>query len=139
MMDECEMFGCDDLEEADRFLQDGFPDIIGKDDRYDPLAYSFLLKVIHEANEEVKGHVSGQELLMCYRAFMLENFGPMAYCVLTEWGVKTCEDVGTMVFNLYDSKRIQKTKEDCFEDFIGGYDFYETFKKPFEPDWENFA
>ncbi len=139
MMDECELFGCDDLDEADQFLQGGFPDIMEKDSRYDPLAYAFLLKVIHEASEEMKGHMTGQELLLFYRNFMLDNFGPMAYCVLTSWGVKTCEDVGAMVFNLYDSKRIQKTKEDCFEDFIGGYDFNEAFRKPFEVDWDNFA
>jgi uncharacterized repeat protein (TIGR04138 family) len=53
--------------------------------------------------------------------------------VLSDWGVHTCEDVGDIVFNLYDEKMIGKTDSDSPADFIGGFDFSEEFLGPFAP------
>ena len=109
-----------------------FSEILRKDNRFDPRAYDFMLQVIGEASESAKGHVTGHELLDWFRDFALDAYGPMAYAVLTDWGVKTCEDVGDIVFNLYDSKRIGKTDTDSRADFIGGFDFREEFLGPYE-------
>lgn len=79
------------------------------------------------------GHISGQELLQGIADFGLEQFGTMAFAVLKEWGVTRCEDFGEIVFNLVDFGVFGKTEEDCRSDFANGYDFYETFQKPFLP------
>lgn len=115
-----------------RYETEDFGDILRKDARFDPRAYDFVLQVIAEASESAKGHVTGAELLDWFRDLALDAYGPMAYAVLTDWGVKTCEDVGDIVFNLYDSKRIGKTDTDSRADFIGGFDFREEFLGPFE-------
>ena len=113
------------------YEKDDFSDILKKDDRYAPRAYDFVLDVIHEASNSVKGHVSGQELLQFFRDLALDAYGPLAYTVLNDWGLRCCEDVGAVVFNLYDTKRIGKTDRDSPEDFVGGYNFKHEFLDPF--------
>ena len=112
---------------------DDFSDILAKDTRFDSRAYDFVLQVIAEASADAKGHVTGQELLDYFRDLALDAYGPMAYTVLTDWGIHSCEDVGTIVFNLYDTKRIGKTDSDSPADFIGGFDFKEEFLGPYKP------
>lgn len=112
---------------------DSFADILAKDDRFDSRAYDFVLHVISVASEEAKGHVTGQELLGYFRDIALDAYGPLAYTVLADWGVHTCEDVGDIVFNLYHSKRIGKTDSDNPDDFIGGFSFETEFLEPYEP------
>lgn len=107
---------------------DNFADILKEDDRYDPRAYSLVLAVVEGIHE----HVTGMELLERFRDFTLDEFGPMSYAVLSDWGVKSCSDVGEIVFNLVESGRLGKTERDSRADFIGGYDFQETFLGPYE-------
>ena len=116
-----------------RYETDDFSDILAKDARFDSRAYDFVLQVIAEASADAKGHVTGQELLDYFRDLALDAYGPMAYTVLTDWGIRSCEDVGTIVFNLYDTKRIGKTDNDSPADFIGGFDFKEEFLGPYKP------
>lgn len=114
-----------------KYESDDFSDILKKDSRFDSRAYDFVLRVIAEASESAKGHVTGQELLGFFRDLALDAYGPLSYTVLTEWGVRCCEDVGDIVFNLYNSKRIGKTERDTPADFLGGFDFKEEFLGPF--------
>lgn len=113
------------------YEKDDYSDILSKDDRFDSRAYDFVLEVIHIASEDAKGHVSGQELLEYFRDLALDAYGPLAYTVLNDWGVKCCEDVGAIVFNLYNSKRIGKTDSDKPEDFVGGFNFRREFVEPY--------
>lgn len=115
-----------------QYETDDFSDILRYEDRYDSRAYDFVLRVISEASNVAKGHVTGQELLGYFRDLALDAYGPLAYTVLTEWGVASSEDVGAIVFRLYDSKRIGKTENDSPADFIGGFDFKTEFLGPFK-------
>ena len=78
-------------------------------------------------------HVSGQELLEGIRKHALEQFGPMAVTVLEDWGIRRCEDFGEIVFLMVENSVLAKTEKDSREDFKGGYDFFEAFRKPFLP------
>ena len=111
--------------------KEDYTEILKKDDRYDSRAYDFVLEVIHVASTDAKGHVTGQELLNYFRDMALDAYGPLAYTVLNDWGVRCCEDVGAIVFNLYDAKRIGKTDSDSPEDFVGGFNFKHEFLDPF--------
>ena len=113
------------------FEKESYSDILAKDRRYDSRAYDFVLDVIHEASENAKGHVSGQELLSWFRDIALDSWGPMAYTVLADWGVTCCEDVGEMMSNLAESRRVGRDDDDTPESFLGGYDFQEAFLGPF--------
>ena len=115
------------------FEKESYADILAKDGRYDSRAYDFVLDVISEASANAHGHVSGQELLSWFRDLALDAWGPLAYTVLSDWGVTCCEDLGEIVFNLYDAKRIGKTDSDSRDDFVGGFNFREEFLGPYEP------
>ena len=113
------------------YEKEDYTEILKKDDRYDSRAYDFVLEVINFASTDAKGHVTGQELLNYFRDMALDAYGPLTYTVLNDWGVRCCEDVGAIVFNLYDAKRIGKTDSDSPEDFVGGFNFKHEFLDPF--------
>ena len=114
-----------------QYEKEDYTEILKKDDRYDSRAYDFVLEVINFASTDAKGHVTGQELLNYFRDMALDAYGPLTYTVLNDWGVRCCEDVGAIVFNLYDAKRIGKTDSDSPEDFVGGFNFKHEFLDPF--------
>ena len=114
-----------------QYEKEDYTEILKKDDRYDSRAYDSVLEVINFASTDAKGHVTGQELLNYFRDMALDAYGPLTYTVLNDWGVRCCEDVGAIVFNLYDAKRIGKTDSDSPEDFVGGFNFKHEFLDPF--------
>jgi uncharacterized repeat protein (TIGR04138 family) len=114
--------------------------IIASDARYHRDAYVFLrdaLDFTTKQQKKIKGatvkHVAGPELLDGVRQYALKEFGPMALSVLGYWGVRCCEDIGHMVFNLIAAGIFGKTEEDSLDDFKAVYDFEEAFVKPFRP------
>ena len=120
-------------------------DLIYKDDtRYDKRAYHFVRAGLDFTVKELKKrdperakksqHVAGQELLHGFRAYAIEQFGPLAHTVLTDWGLKRCRDFGEIVFKLIEYNVLSKTENDCLEDFAEVFDFDEAFLQPFEPD-----
>ena len=119
-----------DIEEFD--FEDDFADILAKDSRYHPRAYTVLLNVFGFLSEKTQGHVSGEDILEEFKEEVLDQFGPMAYTVLTEWGLKCTEDIGEMMVNLVEANRIVKEDNDSYESFAGGYDFRETFSGPYQ-------
>lgn len=74
------------------------------------------------------------ELLEAFKELALTKFGPMTLMVLEEWGIRSSKDVGKIVFNLVEAGILGKSPSDKIEDFDEGFDFYETFYKPFLPD-----
>lgn len=114
--------------------------IIATDARYSRDAYVFLrdaLDYTTKQQKKIKGapirHVAGPELLDGVRLYALKEFGPMVVTVLSYWGIRCCEDIGNMVFNLIGAGIFGKTEEDSIEDFKNVYDFEEVFVKPFAP------
>ncbi len=118
------------MEEID-FERDCFADILAKDNRYHARAYALLMEVVHVLGEGGKKHISGADILEEFRETALDQYGPLTFTVLREWGIHTCEDVGEMMFNLADSRRVHKDEDDTPEAFIGGYDFKEAFLGPY--------
>lgn len=114
--------------------------ILKRDKRFDPHAYFFLkdaldftLKRIAEGNGGQARHVSGPELLEGYRDFALVQFGPMASTLMTEWGIRKCQDVGDMVFQLIEEQVFGKQESDKKEDFSEAFDFEASLVTPFMP------
>ena len=109
--------------------------------KYPREAYGFVREALdhtqqmveRQAETERVRHVSGQQLLEGIRDYALKTYGPMAATVLEEWGVRRCEDFGEIVFDMVDHQLLAKTPRDSREDFKGGYDFDEAFRKPFRP------
>ena len=114
--------------------------LVARDPRYPRDAYLFVRdaldftqKNILKENHGQMRHVTGQELLVGIRDFALAQFGPMTMTVLEDWGIRQCQDFGEIVFNMVESSLLAKTKQDTREDFAGGYDFSEAFRKPYLP------
>ena len=119
------------MQEID-FESDDFADIVAKDSRFDARAYALLMDVIHYLGGEADRHMTGGDILEEFKERALDQYGPLTYTVLTEWGVTCTEDVGEMMFNLTESGRIHKDENDTPESFAGGYDFKETFLGPYQ-------
>ena len=114
--------------------------ILKRDKRFDPHAYFFLkdaldftLKRVAEANRGQTRHVSGPELVAGFRDLALDQFGPMAATLMTEWGVRKCGDIGDMVFHLIEEQIFGKQDSDSLEDFAGAFDFEDSLRAPFLP------
>ncbi len=120
--------------------------ITAKDPRYHRDVYHFVREALDHTQRSVHKearanrppsdrHVSGQQLLDGIRSYALDQFGPMVQTVFEEWGVRRGEDFGEIVFNLVEHGNglFGKTDQDSLDDFKGGYDFEEAFKKPFLP------
>ncbi len=108
------------------------------DTRFDPEAYRFLQLALEYTlrhfNKPASGperHVTGGELLEGFRRLALKEFGPLALRVLNRWGLRRTEDVGAMVFQLVEIGALGKTDRDRIEDFAGGFDFEDAFRRPF--------
>jgi len=115
--------------------------ICQRDQRFAPEAYEFLREALdatvkrRKKNRKTQGpHVTAAELLEGFRLHALQEFGPMALTVLEYWGVRSCEDIGAMVWSLIEAGAFGRTEQDCLEDFQGGYDFEEAFLRPFRPE-----
>jgi uncharacterized repeat protein (TIGR04138 family) len=114
--------------------------ICEKDLRYSLDSYHFVqeglnhtLKSLKRGSQQAHRHVSGQELLHGLREFALKEYGPMSKAVLNEWGIKTTEDFGQVVFNLVSAGVLGKNETDSPNDFKNVFTFDEAFVKPFEP------
>jgi uncharacterized repeat protein (TIGR04138 family) len=114
--------------------------IVEKDPRYHRDGYFFLRealdhtqKMVGKSKKDEIRHVSGQELLSGIREYGLSQFGPMTLTVLEEWGIRSCEDFGEMVFNMVTNNLLAKTDKDSRDDFKDGYNFEDAFRKPFLP------
>lgn len=118
------------MQEID-FESDSFEDIVGKDSRYDARAYALLMDVIRFLGKNGR-HMDAAQILDEFKETALDQYGPMTYRVLAEWGLKSCEDIGEMMFNLAESHRVAKDENDSIDAFTGGYDFKETFFDPYQ-------
>jgi uncharacterized repeat protein (TIGR04138 family) len=116
--------------------------ILAKDSRFHRDAYFFVRDALQITKRQVykenrdsreEKHVTGQELLEGIRQFALKEFGPMTVTVFEEWGVRSCRDFGEIVFNMVEIRLLAKTERDTRDDFQSGYDFTDTFRKPFWP------
>jgi uncharacterized repeat protein (TIGR04138 family) len=114
--------------------------ILKRDKRFDPHAYFFLkdaldftLKRIAESNNGQARHVTGPELLEGFRDHALEQFGPMASTLMSEWSVRKCQDVGDMVFHLIEEQVFGKQETDKKEDFSEVFEFEASLVTPFLP------
>ena len=117
--------------------------IVADDARYERDAYLFVRDALEFTTKQKKKagattplecHVSGQQLLEGVRQYALQEFGPMVPTVFEHWRVRSCEDIGIIVFNLIEAREFGKSDQDTLEDFRRGYDFHEAFVKPFQPE-----
>ena len=120
-------------------IEDDIRKIVAADPRYHYEAYVFVQEALKHTQRALgrhktdQKHVGGKELLDGIRLYALKCFGPMVPTMLEEWGVHSCEDFGEIVFNMIKHKVANKSESDSLDDFKGGYNFDDVFRKPFLP------
>ncbi|UCG31226.1 MAG: hypothetical protein JSV53_04925 [candidate division WOR-3 bacterium] len=114
-------------------------EIAEKDARYQVEAYIFVLEALHytRQNLNIKGHVTGRQLLDGIKELGLERYGAMTKMVFEHWGVKSTLDFGNIVINMVNEKILSKTPEDSINDFKNIYDFEEVFVRKYRPNIKN--
>jgi uncharacterized repeat protein (TIGR04138 family) len=114
--------------------------ILAKDARYGREAYLFVREALDHTQKMVGRpprneirHVTGGQLLDGMRDYALAQYGPMTITVLSEWGIRSCEDIGEIVFNMVEASLLAKTEQDTRDDFKGAFTFEAAFRRPFLP------
>ena len=116
--------------------------IITRDPRFERDAYLFVRDALEFTTKQLKKkahsspaecHVSSQQLLEGIRQYALQQYGPMVPTVFEHWRVRSCEDIGAIVFNLIEAREFGKSDQDTIEDFRCGFSFEEAFVQPFRP------
>lgn len=117
-------------------FESAFRDIQTRDPRFARDAYLFVFEALHHTQRRLKRqhHVTGQELVEGLRALGLKRFGFLAKTVFHEWGVRTTDDFGRIVFNLVDANLMGRQESDTSDDFAGGFDFTAAFEDGFTLD-----
>ena len=123
------------MSSEEKFLaSDFFPKKVLMDESpYQAEAYQFTLEALNFTLKKLKAqrHLNAVELLDGIRRYAIKLYGPMARAVLEEWGIRSCQDFGEIVFRLINMGLMTKSETDSKDDFKVGYDFEEAFSKPF--------
>ena len=119
--------------------------ILRQDQRYPAKAYSLMPTVIdytlrhlpaqagEEEHSRPQGHVSGRQLALGFRDYLLAEYGPFAAELLDALNIHATDDIGNIVYNLIAVGLFGKTQQDSLSDFHALYDFPETFRAPYLP------
>ncbi|MGN0886459.1 MAG: Minf_1886 family protein [Candidatus Spyradenecus sp.] len=118
--------------------------ILAHDKRYPARAYDLMPAVIdytvrHPAPVDPgepprpQGHVSGRQLALGFRDYLLAEFGPFAADLLDEMNIRSTDDIGNLVYNLISVGIFGKTQSDSLSDFHAVYDFTEAFRDYYAP------
>lgn len=79
-----------------------------------------------------ENHVSGEELLRGTCELAVREFGMMAPLVFKQWGVRTTDDVGEIVFKLIAAHLLSKSDRDDPNDFHDLFDLHQALAEGFE-------
>ncbi len=109
----------------------------GRDPRYRREAYGFVVAALGTTvqalpaarrADPLRRHLTGGELVDGVVTLARSEFGNLADVVFDEWGVRSAEDVGHIVFQLVESGQLSARPEDSLEDFLGGPDLMRALR-----------
>jgi uncharacterized repeat protein (TIGR04138 family) len=112
--------------------------------RYTYEAYEFVCQAVSYTQERLgraadpevapdeDRHVSGAELLRGACELAAREFGLMAPVVFRQWGIRTTDDFGQIVFNLIRVEQLSKSDRDEPDDFHDLFDLDKALADAFE-------
>lgn len=119
-------------------LESAIARITESDHRFDAGAFflvrealDFTVERLASESSGEKRHVTGPELLNGFRDYTLHEYGPMAATLLEQWGMKSCRDIGEIVFLFIEHGVFGKQDSDSIDDFQEIYQFEDVFVKTF--------
>ena len=115
--------------------------------KYHPNAYQFVFAALrytqqslgrvtdpHSEDDHEEAHITPQELLLGIRDLTVSKFGLMSITVLNQWGIRTTDDFGRIVFELIECGEMRKTDRDHVNDFASLYEFADAFDRDYHID-----
>jgi len=95
-----------------------------RDKRHEREAYALVMDSLEFAIKRVgeRRHLTAAELLVHLCDFAKERYGVLAFSVLESWGVRSTEDVGSIVYNLIGERILAEREEDSPLDFSCVFD-----------------
>ena len=90
--------------------------------RFPEDAYRFVSDAVAYTVSQLtaRRHVSAAELLDGIRGFAVSEYGAVAGAVMSGWGLKREDDVGTVVYLLIDAGLLRASENDSPADFCTG-------------------
>lgn len=109
-------------------------EIVQKDCRFSPDAYYFLTEALLFTQSELRGGIADAgSLLEGIRRLALQLFGPAARPTLNDWGIRSSQDIGEIVYNMVAGSLMTASPTDSREDFAVEFDFENAFPAPHLP------
>jgi len=110
-------------------------EIAKEDGRFSPNAVKFVyegLGYTAKKTADEPAHVTGQALCEGLRKLAIEKWGRLAMLVLNNWGIKSTQNFGEIVYLMIKHKWMSAQPTDSIDDFINVYDFKTVFKDNFK-------
>lgn len=119
-------------------------DLVRDDPRYPVEAYEFVCDAVaftqemlgrepHEDDPpDTDYHVCGEELARGACEMAVCEFGMMAPVVFRQWGIRTTDDIGHIVFNLIKAEKLSQSDRDDLADFHDLFDVKKILTDGFE-------
>jgi uncharacterized repeat protein (TIGR04138 family) len=110
---------------------DAIKKIRERDRRYSPEAYAMVMDSLEFAIKRIgeRRHLSAGELLVHLCDFARERYGILAYSMLNKWGVRSTDDVGSIVYRLIDEHVLSEQDGDSPADFRHVFDLRERLEE----------
>jgi uncharacterized repeat protein (TIGR04138 family) len=113
-----------------------------REPRYSYEAYQFVCDAVNFTQDRLgrvpleeeldDAHVNGGELLRGACELAVQEYGLMAPIVFKQWGIRSTDDFGEMVFRLIEVEKLSKSEDDDPDDFRGLFDLEKMLAEEFE-------
>ncbi|MGL4423502.1 MAG: Minf_1886 family protein [Gemmataceae bacterium] len=115
-------------------------EMVRDDHRYAYEAYEFVCEAVTFTQERnprgrkraTEQHISGEQLSRGTCELAIREFGMMAAIVFQQWGIRSTEDIGEIVFRLIRIERLSQSDDDDIRDFENLFDIPTTLREGFE-------
>ncbi len=123
-------------------FRDAVDELRARGSRFARESYVFLVSALGETvralpadrlADPARRHLSGRELTDGIIRMAREEFGSFAPMVFREWGVRSTEDIGAIVFELVEAGQLSARPEDTPADFTGRGDLFAALAEPLPP------
>jgi uncharacterized repeat protein (TIGR04138 family) len=118
-------------------------EIVRRDRRFAYEAYEFIFEALSHTQRMVgrvplggevptqEHHVSGKEILEGAVDLARDEYGFLAKTVFFQWGLRTTDDLGELVFHLIEAGLLSKTDTDNRADFHDVFDLGRALSEGF--------
>lgn len=122
--------------------------LLARDPRFSLQAYRFVLHALRMATIKHHGivstssgvvvasdrpdHVTGQQLSYVAAELASNEYGFLAYRVLSQWGIRTTGDIGDIVYHMIEENHMQRSPADNRADFDDVFDMKQLLETEFQ-------